>query len=129
MSGNPSDESAPKLTIKQERFCVAYIELGNATEAYCVAYDAENMARTTINRKAKVLLDNPKIQARLKLHVQEISITAHEVLKSIQRIAAKAEEQKRYGESLKGLELLGKHLQLFTDKQVVEGDFTISWEK
>lgn len=56
---------ANKLTIKQEKFCQAYIETGNASKAYRQAYDAERMKLATINRKAKELLDNGKITARL----------------------------------------------------------------
>src|SRR5690606_16568854 len=54
-----------KLTAKQEAFCLAYIETGNASEAYRRAYNAENMKPETVNRKAKDLLDNGKIGARL----------------------------------------------------------------
>ncbi len=54
-----------KLTIKQENFVLAYIETGNASEAYRQAYDADRMKPETINRKAFELLDNGKITARL----------------------------------------------------------------
>ena len=57
---------AKKLTPKQEKFCLAYIETGNASEAYRQAYNAENMKPETINRKAKVELDKGKIRARLE---------------------------------------------------------------
>jgi phage terminase small subunit len=53
------------LTPKQEAFCLSYIETGNASEAYRRSYDAGKMAPATINRKAKELLDNGKITARL----------------------------------------------------------------
>jgi len=53
------------VTPKQEAFCLAYIETGNASEAYRRAYNAENMKPETVNRKAKDLLDNGKITARL----------------------------------------------------------------
>ncbi|MCC8341880.1 terminase small subunit [Pseudomonas stutzeri] len=53
------------MTPKQEAFCLAYIETGNASEAYRRAYNAENMKPETVNRKAKDLLDNGKITARL----------------------------------------------------------------
>lgn len=53
------------LTPKQEKFCQAYIETGNASEAYRLAYNAAKMNADTINRKAKELLDNGKITARL----------------------------------------------------------------
>lgn len=54
-----------KLTPKQEAFCLAYLETGNASEAYRRAYSAENMKPETVNRSAKELLDHPKITARL----------------------------------------------------------------
>ena len=57
---------AKKLTPKQEKFCLAYIQTGNASEAYRQAYNAENMKPETINRKAKVELDKGKIRARLE---------------------------------------------------------------
>lgn len=54
------------LTPKQESFCLAYLETGNASEAYRLAYAAGKMKPETINRTAKELLDNPKIAARLE---------------------------------------------------------------
>ena len=50
-----------KLTPKQESFCLSYIETGNASEAYRLNYDTENMKPATVNRNAKALLDNNKI--------------------------------------------------------------------
>ncbi|WP_457967644.1 terminase small subunit [Pseudomonas sp. R4-84] len=53
------------LTPKQEAFCLAYLKTGNASEAYRQAYTANDMKPATINRKAKDVLDNGKIAARL----------------------------------------------------------------
>lgn len=53
------------LTVKQDQFCLVYLKEGNASEAYRQVYDCENMKDTTIHRKAKELLDNGKIAARL----------------------------------------------------------------
>ena len=72
-----------RLTPKQEAFCQTYIETGNASEAYRQAYDAENMKPETVNRKAKELLDNGKIAARLE--------------------ALQAEHQKRHNVTVDGL--------------------------
>lgn len=54
-----------KLTPKQEKFCNGYVETGNASEAYRNAYNCKNMKPNTVNRKAKELLDNGKISARV----------------------------------------------------------------
>jgi len=51
----------PKLTQKQERFCLSYIETGNASEAYRVNYNAEKMGEPSLNVAAHELLNNPKI--------------------------------------------------------------------
>lgn len=53
------------LTPKQETFCQEYINTGNASEAYRLAYRTESMKPATVNRKAKELQDNGKITARL----------------------------------------------------------------
>ncbi len=54
------------LTAKQEAFCLAYIETGNASEAYRLAYDVgENTKPETIWRKASALATNGKVSARV----------------------------------------------------------------
>jgi phage terminase small subunit len=54
------------LTQRQETYCLAYIETGNASEAYRRAYNAGKMKPATVNRKAKELMDDGKIAARIK---------------------------------------------------------------
>jgi phage terminase small subunit len=66
------------LTPKQEMFCLKYIETGNASEAYRQSYDAEDMKPETVNRKAKELIDNGKIAARVK-KLQSLHQRRHEV--------------------------------------------------
>lgn len=63
-----------KLTVKQEAFCLAYIETGNASEAYRRAYSAGKMSADAIHVEASKLLDNPK----LTLRVQELQAEAAE---------------------------------------------------
>lgn len=65
------------LTPKQEAFCVAYIETGNASEAYRVSYDCSRMKPASINRTAKEMLDNPKITARLE-ELRQAVLERHE---------------------------------------------------
>jgi phage terminase small subunit len=55
------------LTEKQEAFCLAFFETGNAAEAYRRAYDVEPDAKNGwIYVEACQLLDNPKIALRLQ---------------------------------------------------------------
>jgi len=55
------------LTEKQEAFCLAFFETGNAAEAYRRSYDvAEDAKNSWIYVEACQLLDNPKIALRLQ---------------------------------------------------------------
>ena len=55
----------PGLTKKQETFCLAYIETGNASEAYRRAYDAERMGRATVWKRASELMHNGEVEGRI----------------------------------------------------------------
>lgn len=77
------------LTPKQEAFCLAYIETGNASEAYRQAYNAENMKPESVNRKAKEVLDNVKITARVS-GLQQVA--ADRALVSVLSITQELEE-------------------------------------
>lgn len=85
------------LTPKQEAFTRAYIETGNASEAYRRSYDAGNMKPETINRNAKALLDNNKIATRLAEYRQEVAartlVTAELLTDRLMRIAQKGEDK------------------------------------
>ncbi len=54
-----------KLTIKQEKFCNLYIELGNASEAYRQAGYSQDVSEKSLNELASRLLKNVKIMSRL----------------------------------------------------------------
>ncbi|MGW8157396.1 MAG: terminase small subunit [Desulfoprunum sp.] len=55
-----------KLTPKQETFCLAYLETGNASEAYRQSYNPPKMSPKTVNEASCRLLANGKIAARIK---------------------------------------------------------------
>lgn len=55
-----------KLTVKQEKFVRAYVESGNATQAYIEAYSTKNMKQATINNNAYMLLNKSDIKASVK---------------------------------------------------------------
>lgn len=58
---------AAELTPKQEAFCLAFLETGNAAEAYRRSYDVSPDAKDGwIYVEACQLLDHPKIALRLK---------------------------------------------------------------
>jgi len=53
------------LTPKQESFCLAYMETGNASEAYRRCYNASRSTAKTITETACKLLAQPNISARI----------------------------------------------------------------
>jgi hypothetical protein len=62
---NAEEVTEPKLTIKQEKFAQAYVETGNASEAYRRAYDAERMKDKQIWEEACKRLKTPKVSPRV----------------------------------------------------------------
>lgn len=113
-----------KLTPKQESFCYKYIETGNASKAYRQSYDTENMKPASINRKAKELLDNGKIAARI-ITLYEASQKRHEV--TVCSLTDELNESRELARSLNKPEAMtaatmgkAKLHGLITDKQKVE---------
>ena len=58
-------QNTRQLTPKQELFCIKYVEIGYASEAYRIAYNCENMKPETVWNNASKLLDNTKVAARV----------------------------------------------------------------
>lgn len=108
------------LTAKQEAFCLAYIETGNASEAYRRTYGAENMAPATVNRKAKGLIDNGKIGARLtELRapaVKKAQLTLEQHLLDLERLRNKADKSKDFGSAIRAEVARGKAAGLYVEK-------------
>lgn len=74
--------SSVKLTAKQEAFAKEYVlNGGDASAAYRKAYDASKMKPESIHRKAKEVLDNGKVAARVKELQSEVAKVAEEKFK------------------------------------------------
>ncbi|MCR5564009.1 MAG: terminase small subunit [Desulfovibrio sp.] len=100
----------------QELFVKEYLVDLNATQAAIRAgYSAK-----TANAAAGRLLVNVSVAAAIQAakaeRMERVEIKADDVLKGIVRCTTKAEDAEDYKTALKGLELQGKHLGLFTDK-------------
>ncbi len=109
-----------KLTQKQERFCLAYVEGMTASDAYRKAYDAKRMKPETVNRKAKELLDNGKITARIAelrapaVEAAQMTLEGHiDDLKNLRDRAARADH---FGPAVNAEIARGKVSGLYTDK-------------
>ncbi len=78
-----------KLTIKQTNFCLKYIELGNASEAYRQSYDAQNMKQETIHSRAYELLANSEVAARVEQltnkHIERHMVTVDSLTEELEQ--------------------------------------------
>ena len=105
-----------KLTPKQQRFVDEYlIDLNSTQAAIRAGYSAKTANVIGPENLAKPYIQSAVQQAQAKQQERTL-ITADEVLKNIMRIANKAEEAEKLSDALKGQELLGRHLKMFTDK-------------
>jgi phage terminase small subunit len=133
---------AMNITPKQEAFCLAYIDTGNASEAYRRAYCAAKMKMETVNRKAFDLLQNGKITARVdelraavtEKAVKKLEISKEWVLEQLVETVKMAKQAEpvydndgnpigEYKQNLaagnKALELIGKELGMFVDRKEI----------
>ena len=80
-----------KLTPKQESFCNYYIENGNASNSYRLAYNAGRMKPETVNKRASELLCDGVIAGRIEELRNELKdksdITKERVLSELAKIA------------------------------------------
>ena len=80
------------LTDKQEAACQAYIECGgNQSEAYRMAYDAENMKPETVWTEACLLFGDPNVSRRV-LELQASHAERHNV--TVDTITAELDENR-----------------------------------
>lgn len=126
-----------KLTAKQEAFCREYLIDLNATQAATRAgYSAKTADRIGAQLLGKTWVAE-RVQALKQERAQATQITAAYVLTTIvetierckQAEPVKNKEGEPTGEYkfdsgavLKGAELLGKHLGIFTEKLKIQGD-------
>ena len=113
------------LTAKQENFVELLTQGRCQTSAYRSAYDTQNMSDKTVWEEASRLRRHPKVSTRIleldkeKEERRRLQAFSREerVLNELERIA--------FGDGpvaskLKAMELLGKHIGLFTPKKVSE---------
>lgn len=119
------------LTIKQENFCLAYIETGNASEAYRRVYNTNKMKPETVNRSAKEMLDNRKIAARIdelrKPAREAAGVTLAGHLKELAELRDLAKNDGKYGPAIQAEMARGKASGLYVERSQIDGDIKITW--
>lgn len=116
------------LTAKQEAFCLAYLETGNASEAYRRVYNASAMKTTTINRNAKVLLGGNKIATRIATlrapAIQAAQMTVEGHLKRLLELSKAAEDEGKYAAAVTAEMARGKVSGFYIDK--IQAEVTVN---
>lgn len=112
------------LTLKQEAFCQAYIETGNASEAYRKAYAADRMKPETIHVQANKLQNNPKITLRITElqgeHRQRHNLTVDDLLAELEEARRVALDSDTAQASAAVGATMGKAKLLGLDKVIVD---------
>ena len=134
------------LTVKQEKFVQGLFKGLSQREAYKQAYNAENMQPDTIDKRASEIASKGEIKGRLKELQQEYAsenkLTVDWVRNQLIEVAERCLQQKQVLENgeptgeykfehngaNRSLELLGKHLGMFIEKQEIKLDANISLE-
>jgi len=113
-----------KLTPKQEAFVLAYLETGNASEAYRRAYNAEGMNEKSIRREAQRLVDHPAITPRLQRLAQKAEVKAllslEDHMSELSALRDLAKQEKQLSAAI-AAEVKRGELRKFYVKQVESG--------
>lgn len=110
------------LTQKQESFCLAYLETGNASEAYRRAYNAEGSKPEVVHVKASQLLSNGKIAVRVA-ELREAASMRNEI--TVDTLLDELEEARQLALDTESpapavSATMGKAKLLGLDKQIIE---------
>ena len=115
-----------RLTPKQEKFCLLYVETGNASEAYRNSYNVENMKPSSIHSKAKELLDNGRITSRINEIYKEMqlecAITVGRITRDLEKARLMAEELNQPSTMIQASNAQARLHGLITDKQELTVD-------
>lgn len=110
------------LTPKQEAFASAYIETGNASEAYRRSYNAGKMNTNALAVNASRLLDNANVALRIeelqKAIIVKHNITIESILAELEEARQLAMETGKAGPAVQAS--MGKAKLVGLDKQIID---------
>lgn len=109
--------SKPSIESDASRKTTAALETGNASEAYRRSYNTARMKTTTVQLKAKELLDVGKITARLeelREPVREAAqVTLRKHIEDMERLRDEAREAGQYGAAIRAEECRAKASSIY----------------
>ena len=114
-----------ELTPKQEAFCLAYLETGNASEAYRRAGYSPGMADKTVNEAASRLLRASKVLARLeelrRPAVKAAQITLESHLTRLEELSKAAQASAQFGAAITAEIARGKASGVHVERSEISG--------
>ena len=126
--------SPNRLTLKQEKFCLAYLETGNASRAYRDAYDVGDQTKpSTIWCSASQLLRKPSVAQRIdalrERHAERTGVTIDTVTTSLQQAYEAAMANGQPSAAVRACMALARLHGLFRSRTEVEArSFVVSSE-
>ena len=114
------------MNIKQEMFVKEYLVDKNATQAAIRCGYSEKTAYSQGQRLLKHVEVSKAISDGLEKLSEKLNIDAEYVLSGIKEVIEEARGDKDRSVALKGYEMLGKHLKLFTDRVEHSGNININ---
>lgn len=115
----------PGLTAKQDAFILAYLETGDAKEAYRKSYDADGMNDASIDRESRRLLEHPRIAPYLiKLNSTaqaKALLSLEDHMKELQNLRDLAKNDGKWSAAIQA-EVKRGELRRFYVTQVEQGD-------
>lgn len=121
----PKVDMERKLTPKQIKFCEAYIETGNASEAYRQAYDTSRMAYGTIRNMASQLLARDDIAVTIEgmqaKHREMHCVTIESMTENLREIRDAACKAGQFGAAASAAKTIAQIHGLLITRQEISG--------
>ena len=113
------------MTQKQEAFCLAYIELGDAAKAYRSAYRTERMKPETIWKRSSELMTNGEVAGRIEelrhAAAESATLTLEGHLSTLAELRDKAESLEQMSAAINAEVARGKAAGFYVQKQEITG--------
>lgn len=113
------------LTPKQEAFCQAITTGINSSDAYRKTYPTDKMNAAGVNRRAKELMDNGKISARIaelrKPVIEELQLTLKQHLDDLKDLRDRAATKGQFAAAITAEIARGRASGFYEPKQTDDG--------
>jgi len=120
-------EGEARLTLRQRLFAMAYVANGgNGTQAAIEAGYGEDGAAVRASENVRNRNVATEIERISEERLTAMGITADYVLSEIHANHRSAKVAEKWSDSTRALELLGKHLKMFTDRTEHGGEVDIN---